>query len=333
MERREFIVGTVGMGLGIALANPTLFGNVLAADKITPFAKVVIAHDPTVFSGDTLVHNRITTMVDRIVISLTDISDPLEAWRKIITGDNSNRLSKTRVAIKVNTLSGKLMRTHPELAMVVAHKLLDAGIPPGNVLVWDRATDELEYAGYYIERTGFLKVYGTDEVGYSNQLTSHRSIGSFFSRIVTEWATDLINIPVLKDHGIVGVTLGMKNFYGAIHNPNKYHPNVGDPYVADLSDVPLIRDKLRLVLVDGFDAQYHGGPPFQKEWVWRECSLLASNDPVAVDRIGWEMIENQRAKHGLPSLAEEKREPKYIFTAEKLGLGIADLDRIVQVNV
>jgi len=332
MERREFLAGTMGVGLGMALANPLLIENVLATDKVSPTTKVVIAHDSAVFSGDALIHDRITTIVDRAVTSLTDISDPLDAWRKVIVGDNLSRISKARVAIKVNTLSGKRMCTHPELAMVVAHRLLAAGVSQGDVLVWDRSGDELKYAGYFIERSSPIKVYGTDEVGYSSQLTSHRSIGSFFSKIVTEWATDLINIPVLKDHGIVGVTLGMKNFYGAVHNPNKYHPNTGDPYVADLSDVPMIRDKLRLVLVDGLEAQYHGGPPYQKQWAWRECSLVASNDPVAVDRVGWSMIENQRTKHGLPTLAEEKREPKYIFTAEKLGLGIADLSKITQIE-
>jgi uncharacterized protein (DUF362 family) len=333
MERRDFIVGTVGVGIGIALANPMLIEKVLAADKVTLTSKVVIAHDPAVFSNGELVHNRIVTMIDRAVTSLMDISDPLEAWRKVIVGDDSSRISRARVAIKVNTLSGKRMCTHPELAMTVARRLLDAGFPEGNVLVWDRSSDEMKYSGYYIEKSGPVKVYGTNEIGYSNQLTSHRFIGSFFSRIVTEWATDLINIPVLKDHGIVGVSLGMKNLYGTVHNPNKYHPNAGDPYVADLSDVPYLRDKLRLVLVDGFEAQYNGGPPYQKPWAWRECSVLASKDPVAVDRVGWSIIETKRHEHGLKSLAEDHREPKYIFSAEKLGLGIADLDRIVQVNV
>jgi hypothetical protein len=42
---------------------------------------------------------------------------------------------------------------------------------------------------------------------------------------------------------------------------------------------------------------------------------------VAADRIGWQLIEKHRAKHGLPSLAEEKREPKYILTPGRLGLG------------
>jgi len=30
----------------------------------------------------------------------------------------------------------------------------------------------------------------------------------------------------LKDHDGAGVTIALKNMYGVIHNPNKYHPTV-----------------------------------------------------------------------------------------------------------
>jgi cell fate (sporulation/competence/biofilm development) regulator YmcA (YheA/YmcA/DUF963 family) len=51
--------------------------------------------------------------------------------------------------------------------------------------------------------------------------------------------------------------------------------------------------------------------------------LIFSLDPVAADYTGWQVIENLRAKKGLPSLKEEKREPCYLKTAEKMGLGQA----------
>ena len=57
----------------------------------------------------------------------------------------------------------------------------------------------------------------------------------------------LINLPVLKDHDGAGVTIALKNMYGAIHNPNKYHPNGCDPYVADLNMLPEIRSRMKLI--------------------------------------------------------------------------------------
>jgi uncharacterized protein (DUF362 family) len=330
MDRRRFISGAIGVGIGFA------------AGRLLPIAargaaggnisRVIAVRDSLALIGAELDHDRVVAMLDRAVTSLTGISDPSEAWRNIIAPDNPGRLKTAKVAIKVNALAGKRMSTHPTLAMAVARKIIDAGVRDGNVMVWDRSDRELTSAGYFIDQSGPIKVLGNEHMGFSDRLYSHRSIGSRFTKILTDWATDLINMPILKDHGIVGVSGGMKNLYATVHNPFKYHPNVGDPYVADLSDVSLIRDKLRLVIVDAFQAQYHGGPPYQKRWTWDENAIFVSTDPVAVDRIGWSVIEKKRQENGLPTLAEEKREPVYIFSAEKLGLGVADLDRMELID-
>ena len=126
----------------------------------------------------------------------------------------------------------------------------------------------------------------------------------------------------------MGVTLGMKNFFGAIHNPNKYHPNGGDPFVADLYSHPNIGGKVRLTIVDALEVQPEGGPPFQPNWAVDYGGLMTANDPVALDRVGWKLIEELRAKKGLPSLVEAKREPKYIHTAAKLRLGEDEISNI-----
>lgn len=55
---------------------------------------------------------------------------------------------------------------------------------------------------------------------------------------------------------------------------------------------------------------------------------MLGTDPVASDRMGWILIAEKRAKKGLPSLAEAKREPTYIHTAAQLGLGTDDVRQI-----
>jgi uncharacterized Fe-S center protein len=64
-------------------------------------------------------------------------------------------------------------------------------------------------------------------------------------------------------------------------------------------------------------------------------AVMASTDPVAIDAIGWEIVEKMRADFGLKPLAQDTnpnhpkgREPKYIARAEQLGLGIADRSKI-----
>jgi uncharacterized protein (DUF362 family) len=136
--------------------------------------------------------------------------------------------------------------------------------------------------------------------------------------------TALINVGVLKDHDLAGVSVGLKNWYGVIHNPNKHHDEGCAPYIPHLAAFPLIRDKLRLTVIDGSIAQCHGGPARNPRWSWSWEGVLASTDPVALDTIGWQMIEQRRKEVGLPSLSKEERAPVWLAEAGKLGLGEAD---------
>jgi len=57
-------------------------------------------------------------------------------------------------------------------------------------------------------------------------------------------------------------------------------------------------------------------------------SVYASTDPVALDAIGWDVVEKARAKFKLKSLTDEGRPPAYIQGAADLGVGIADPSKI-----
>jgi len=144
----------------------------------------------------------------------------------------------------------------------------------------------------------------------------------------------LINLPVLKDHDGAGVTLALKNMYGTIHNPNKYHPNGCDPYIADLNMLPEIRSRMKLTICDATTAMYEGGPGFKPEHSWKANSLLVAEDPVALDYTGWQMIERKRAEMGLKTLEAEQRAPHYIATAadQDHRRGHCDPGRIVVVE-
>ena len=77
---------------------------------------------------------------------------------------------------------------------------------------------------------------------------------------------------VLKDHDGAGVTIALKNMYGVIHNPNKYHPNGCNPYIADLNMLPEIRSRMRLTICDATTACYEGGPGYKPEYSWKNNS-------------------------------------------------------------
>jgi uncharacterized protein (DUF362 family) len=236
-----------------------------------------------------------------------------------------------RIGIKVNTIGGRKISTRPELSLSLAELLIKNGHPDRNIVVWDRTNRELREAGYSLsDSSNSLKIFATDTVGagYESEIISHRNIGSLFSTIQTNFVTASISLAILKDHGLAGVTAGMKNYFGAIHNPNKYHDSHCDPFIAELFESKPIKDKHRLTLLDALVVQYHRGPSFHTQWAERSRSLIFSLDPVAADAVGWRLIEELRSRKGLPSLKEEDREPVYLTTAEKLGLGRAHSDSI-----
>jgi uncharacterized protein (DUF362 family) len=146
--------------------------------------------------------------------------------------------------------------------------------------------------------------------------------------MLTREFTALINVGVLKDHDLAGVSVGMKNWYGVIHNPNKYHDDGCAPFIPHLAAYHLIRGKLRLTVIDALTAQCQGGPARSANWCWPMESVMASTDPVAVDAIGRKFLDERRVEVGLKTFADAGREPTWIHVAGKLGLGEADLSRI-----
>ncbi|MFW6140654.1 MAG: DUF362 domain-containing protein [Acidobacteriota bacterium] len=232
-----------------------------------------------------------------------------------------------KTGIKINTIGGKNISTQPKVSLSLAHFLIEGGFQENDIIIWDRTNRELKDVDYKLNMNQKgIKIFGTDSnpIGYDKDLTIHRSIGSRFSAIQTNIISQSISLAILKDHGLAGITAGMKNYYGSIHNPNKYHDYNCNPFVADLFDSAPIRKKHKLTIIDALTVQFHKGPSFHSQWAEDYGALIMSTDPVAADYTGWQTIEMLRKEHGLPSLKQEKREPQYIKTAEQLGLGCTD---------
>ena len=57
-------------------------------------------------------------------------------------------------------------------------------------------------------------------------------------------------------------------------------------------------------------------------------TLWLGTDPVALDTVGFQVIDAKRKERGLPALAESGRPIDHIELAGKKGIGISDLNRI-----
>ncbi len=319
ITRRE-LAGAAAAGL--------LLGGHAIADRRTPVRRlgvIGVARVPPPSPGAPLAPAAARAVVEAALVAATGAATAREAVAELFAPGET-------VGIKLNCLGGPRLSPRVELVDAFAALLGAAGLPPQRIIAFDRSSRELQRAGFAIRREGapFL-CYGIDN-DYDAEPSTSGAIGSCFARLVSTTCTALVSFGVVKDHDLSGVSAGMKNLFGLIHNPNKYHDHNCDPYLADVANHPLVREKLRLVLLDGVIAQCHGGPAYRPDATWPLGAVVASTDPLAADAWAWRTIDAERGRRGLPSLAEAKRPPRFLATASRYGLGVGDPAAIQEVT-
>ena len=284
-------------------------------------------------------------MVDRLVCALTGKGDPASAWRSLVKpGD--------RVGIKVAASPGPVGGTRPAVAEAVAQGLASAGIPPSDIIVWDRNLDDLLAAGYRRDspyyrlrwtdsKTGYDKnsiltapvtgrlIYGDQAFGEKegtrlvDKLTTGEQLSStsHFSKVLTKEVTKVINIPSLADSFLTGINGALANM--AIANIDNWRrfarsPDFGDPYLAEIYADETIRGKVVLTILDALTMQYAGGPLPHPQYCRDHLSLYASRDPVAIDATAVALIDPARKAAKLPTL---EKSTHWLESAATLGLG------------
>ncbi len=235
------------------------------------------------------------------------------------------------VGMKTNCLARRFNSTPVALTEAFGDLLQKAGVKDNNIVIWERTNRELKDAGYELNASSFgRRCLGTDtnDVGYSSSFYNSGDVNSLITLILTDLLKYNVNVPVLKDHSLAGLSGGLKNLYGAIHNPNKYHDDNCNPSAAHVADLAPIRDKTVLTIIDAVRVQYNGGPGYNSHYLEKYGGLIIAKDPVAADAVGLKILESLRAKYNMPDLAKAGRPALYLKSAEQLGLGMADLNKI-----
>jgi hypothetical protein len=127
-----------------------------------------------------------------------------------------------------------------------------------------------------------------------------------------------------------------------VERPWDCHDNFCNPYIADIVNIPVVRDKLRLHLLDAVLGVAVGGPQLQSlDRLLMKERLLVSTDPVALDRIGYDWVSQARLEKGFsPMETRTDRAPGmtgtpggYIATAAARGLGTDDPESMEIVEI
>ena len=292
-------------------------------------------------------------MLKACMLNLTGETDLAKAWLQFVGPDDV-------IGLKVNPVAGRLLTTSHAVTKSVIKQLEEAGIPRKNLVIWDRREMQLHETGYTEENYPGIRIMGTEcedaEGGYFNKdgkLYSEERVDknhyfyadiegeydaytmpfmvnggkySYFAKICTETVDKIINLPILKNAGSQ-VTLCMKNLsFGSISNTGRLH-QLWDETCAYVCAFPPLRDKLVLNIVDGLKGCFEGGPAANPQFICQYNTIMAGTDPVAVDRIGHDIVIAKRIEEGIQT--EDKPDALgFMNMAQDLGLGIADKNKI-----
>jgi uncharacterized protein (DUF362 family) len=331
MKNRRDFLKTAATG-AVLLGTHDKLGLAAALDAHAPSgkSKVVVARDAALHgAGGKLDDKRVLALLDRAIASYTGIENPVKAWKTIVP------VGKV-IGLKTNGLGGKGICTHSALVFAICERLQQAGVKPGEIIVWDRNARDLEVCGLTISTDpGKIRCFGSDVSGFEDQQDSFGDAHIKLSKILTRECAMVIGLPILKDHSGAGVTFAMKNMYGVVDRPQDLHATHCNPCVADLNCIPAVRDKVRFTIGDAMTSVYDGGPGFHPERLWQPNALIVGSDRVAIDHIAWQMIEKKRAEAGMQTLEAAGRPPLYIATAADAAhkLGTNDPNRIHLLEV
>jgi len=295
----------------------------------------------------------VDNMLSKIVRWLTGKKTVMEAWDYLFKYTNARRgledfgyQNGEKIVIKINlTLSNisgrdnpqdrelkvnldKTGSTNPQVILSLLRQLVnDVGVNQDDISIGDPVTyfpqQWYDYLVTEFPNVQYLDHYpyiGRKEVTLSTtpiRWSTSDALDKLEDYLPSSYADAdyLINIPVLKSHGLAGITLSAKNHFGSlIRSPvgnlwgetkNYYvlHDNLpkilpgSEKYrcLVDLMGHEHIGGKTVLYLVDAlFGGQFWNGVPYKWEMHpfngdW-PSSLFASQDPVAIDSVGFDFL-------------------------------------------
>jgi hypothetical protein len=294
-------------------------------------------------------------MLSESMLQLSGAATLSEAWLMFVQPHE-------KIGLKLNPIGGKLLSTSHEVVESVIEQLIEAGMPRENIVLWDRREFQLHEAGFTPEAYPGIAITGTEKKdadgSYYNKegkLYSEEMIDphwyyfadvegeyddytlpymvnggkySYFTKICTQELDKIINIPILKNAG-ASITLCLKNLgYGVITNTGRLHAQLWGDTSAEVCCFPPVRDKVVLNIVDGLRGCYQGGPGANPQFICNYNTLLVGTDPVAVDRIGYEIVLQKRIEEGIQQ-EDSPRGRAFMEYAAELGLGEANTENIV----
>jgi uncharacterized protein (DUF362 family) len=321
ITRRGLLTGIMGTAAAATLSGRE--GS--AAEGAAARARVVRVESAKIWKGDKRDAQVVAEMVNRGMAAFAGTATADEAWKRFFKPG-------MRVGLKLNLLGRPLVFTAREMTDAVAAGVIAAGVKPGDVVVWDRHASHFGPTDYAPGpgRLGERIVTGGQ---YDNAKALIGTGGMApIDRIATEQTDVTVNLPIMKDHQISGVTFALKNIaFGCYANHRSAHGGNCEPFISEAYGHYVKQTKVPLHILDATRCCYDQGPaPHNTDAIWNENAIYIAGDPVAMDAVCREVILQRRKAGGL---SDTRSAARHIEAAAQKGLGVGDLARIDVVTV
>jgi hypothetical protein len=293
-------------------------------------------------------------MLQKSMLELTGQSSIKKAWRIFVSPGE-------KIGLKVTPIAGKLLSTSHAVVRSVVKQLTESGIDKKDIIIWDRRDMELKDSGFNQDNYPGITIKGTELMDEKGSFTDSEGIlygernidkewyywadvdgeydaetmpyminggkFSYFTKIITREVDKIINIPILKNAG-GSVTNAMKNLaFGSVSNTGRLHAKLWNDTCAEVCAFAPLRDKVVLNICDGLRGCFNGGPGANPQFICNYYTMLVSSDPVAMDRIAYDIIAEKRMAEGVQK-APAPESLTFLAMATALGLGVSDKNKI-----
>ncbi|MBV8143353.1 MAG: DUF362 domain-containing protein [Verrucomicrobia bacterium] len=260
-------------------------------------------------------------VVDAIVAGLAEAGVPS---RNIVVWDREEHLLEA-AGFRAKNAGYRLMWSEGNYdPKAVLTSPISGKLIYGDLFFMPKAPDTLarEVSGDSVEK-------GAKKPRNRDNLSAESHLSSVLSRVVTK----VVNVPVLSDNVFCGLSGALFNM--TIQNLDNWRrlvqsPVNGDPSIPEAYADPRIGDKVVFQIMDGLVALYAGAPIGDANYAVHYGTLYASKDPVAMDAVALQRIDEWRAG---AQMEPASKLAKYLQTAFSYGLGNADLGKIEVVDV
>ncbi len=327
--------------------------------------RVVRVHDPQAtywdfesgWYGDYVDLSRVEAMMVRGLTSLTGTSSAADAWAQLLPNYTTGKIIAVKISLNNATScddSGNEIDALPQTLIALVKTLTeDAGVAQGDIWFYDTTKWNDRYIPTRLSNPVWALYPSVHFVGRGEcndteipydtndddlKIVMDDPDGNLQPRWLTpllKSATYLINMPLLKYHGIHPVSLGFKNHFGSINyvlgaSPDDMHAYISpsnELYRSDYSPLvkiylhPYIKDKTVLTIGDALFGAYGAT---QEPTTWGTFgdaspnSLFFAIDPVALDCVMADFVRAEWPWSVIDATYD------YLFLAQAAGLGICE---------